>query len=97
MWVELLVFYCFRRLFVGIRPQDHHNEHRLDQAVTMVVSILSGKFCGSSYECFTVWVGCCRCRVHHVTGIFATRPDPADRDKGSLANSAWLAAAQQAE
>ena len=48
------MFYCFRCLFVGIRPRDHHNEHRLDQAVTMVVSILSGKICGSSYECFTV-------------------------------------------
>ena len=44
------MFYCFRCLFVGIRPQDHHNEHRLDQAVTMVVLISSVKFCGEEIE-----------------------------------------------
>ena len=46
-------FFIFYVCLTIIKPQDHHFEHRLDQAVTMVVSILSGKFCGSSYECFT--------------------------------------------
>ena len=51
------MFYDLWCLIIGIRPRDHHHEHRLDQAVLMVVLKCPGKIWGASYGRFTVWVG----------------------------------------
>ena len=47
------VFCVFRCVFLGIWPQDHHNQHRLARAVILVVSICQTELWGESYECFT--------------------------------------------
>ena len=47
------MFYDFRRFVIGILPQDHHHQHRLDRAVILVVSICQTELWGESYECFT--------------------------------------------
>ena len=44
----------FRGSDVGIWPQDHDNQHRLDESFHPVPELLKKTFCGNNYEQITV-------------------------------------------
>ena len=54
------MLYVVRCLFVGNLPRDHHNEHRLDQAVQMAVFLFKMTLIGKNDEqIMFVYIGKC--------------------------------------